>query len=274
MLDKYFSFHQHKAVIEQLKSKINKHINSCLNRLNSIKQKQETQIKKLEEANDRKKTADIISANIYNIKRGEKSVKLFDFEGNEIIIELDENKNPAENAAMYYNLYKKAKTAYEHASKMLEETCSEILYFEEIKYFCENTDTVEDLNNLINEIFEEKENVNFDVCQNIEEFDIDGFKIYAGKNKKQNDYILSKLSTAEDLWFHPLNAAGAHIIVKTNKLEIPDNVLLKAAEITKEYSSQKNNSKTSIIYTKRKYVKKANKKQAFVTYKNENEIVV
>lgn len=274
MIDKYYSYHQQKAIEEQLKGRINRQVNSCLNRLNTLKLKQENQLKKLDEANDHKNKADIISANLYNIKRGEKSVKLFDFEGNETVIELNENKSPQENASMFYNLYKKAKTAYEHASMMIEETKSEILYFEEIKYFCENTNTIDDLNNLLNEMLEEQETTDTDTFQNIEVFNVSGFKIYAGKNKKQNDYILSKLSSAEDLWFHPLNAAGAHIIVKTNKLEVPDSVLLKAAEITKEFSSQKNNSKTPIIYTKRKYVKKANKKQAFVTYKNETEIVI
>ena len=106
--------------------------------------------------------------------------------------------------------------------------------------------------------------------------DFQNVRIYIGKNKKQNDYILSKIASPEDLWFHPLNAPGAHILVKTDKIknEIPDEILLKAAELTKEYSAQKNNSKTSVIYTKRKYVKKANNKLAFVTYKNEKEIVI
>ena len=87
---------------------------------------------------------------------------------------------------------------------------------------------------------------------------------------------MSKLSSAEDLWFHPLNAPGAHVIIKTDKIKekVPDNVILKAAQLTKEFSSQKNNSKTSIIYTKRKYVKKANNKLAFVTYKNEIEVIL
>ena len=78
------------------------------------------------------------------------------------------------------------------------------------------------------------------------------------------------------MWFHPLNAAGAHVLIKVNNKseQVPDNVLLKAAQITKEFSSQKNNSKTAIIFTKRKYVAKANKKMAFVTYKNETEIIV
>lgn len=274
MIDKYFSYYQHQYSVEQLRGKIIKYINSQLNRLYSLKIKQEAQTKKLEEADEYKNKADIITANLYNIEHNKKAVELYDFEGKEITIELDENKTPIENASKYYSLYKKSKNAGEYALKMLEETNSEILYYEEIKYFCDNTDTIEDLNNLSEELFEEKENTNIETTQNIEAVEIEGFKIYAGKNKKQNDYILSKLSNAEDLWFHPLNAAGAHIIVKTNKMQIPDNVILLAAKITKEYSSQKNNSKTSIIYTKRKYVKKANKKQAFVTYKNETEIIV
>ncbi len=274
MIDKYFSHYQHEYIIEQLRTKINKYINAQLIKLYNLKNKQEIQTEKIKEAEEYKNKADIISANLYNIKRNEKFVNLYDFEGNEINVELDENKTPAENALRYYNLYKKSKTAYEHACEMLKETKSEILYFEEIKYFCENTNTIEDLNNLLEELFEEKENTNVDIVQNIETVEFEGYKIYAGRNKKQNDYILSKISNAEDLWFHPLNAAGAHIIVKTHKIKVPDSVILKAAEITKEFSSQKNNSKTPIIYTKRKYVKKANKKQAFVTYKNETEIII
>ncbi len=274
MIDKYFSYYQHQYAVEQLRGKIIKYINTQLNRLYSLKIKQEAQTKKLEEADEYKNKADIITANLYNIEHNKKAVELYDFEGKKITIELDENKTPIENASKYYSLYKKSKNAGEYALKMLEETNSEILYYEEIKYFCDNTDTIEDLNNLSEELFEEKGNTNIETTQNIEAVEIEGFKIYAGKNKKQNDYILSKLSNAEDLWFHPLNAAGAHIIVKTNKMQIPENVILLAAKITKEYSSQKNNSKTSIIYTKRKYVKKANKKQAFVTYKNETEIIV
>ena len=101
------------------------------------------------------------------------------------------------------------------------------------------------------------------------------YKIYIGKNQKQNDYLLSKIASADDLWFHPLNSPGAHIVVKLpNKQTPPDSVILRAAYLTKESSSQKNNSKTSIIYTKRKYVKKANNKLAFVTYQNEKEIIL
>lgn len=275
MIDEYFSYNQELFAISNIKSKIIKHISTQLKKLYSLKLQQEQQIKKIEKAQNYKNKADILMANLYSLKQGIKCANLWDFDGNEIEIELDENLSPTDNANRYYSLYKKMKTAYEHAMEMIEETNSQILYYEEQQYFAENINNIDDLNDILFEITGETQEKNNESSQ-IEFIDYAGFKIYIGKNKKQNDYILSKLSSSEDLWFHPLNAAGAHILIKRNNLkdEISDNVLLKAAELTKEYSSQKNNSKTSIIYTKRKYVKKANNKLAFVTYKNEVEIVI
>ena len=276
MIDEYFSHHQEIQILQNHKTKIIKNVSNQLNKLYSLKTKQEQQIAKISKAENYKNKADIIMANLYQIKSGEKCVNLYDFEGNEIKIDLDENKTPTENANRYYALYKKTKAAHEHAAEMIKETNSQIMYFEEIKFFTDNTNSVEDLKEIYEEISDEKQKNNTEQTVNIDCVETEGYKIYVGKNKKQNDYILSRLSSAEDMWFHPLNVAGAHVLVKRNnqKEEIPQNVILKAAKITKEYSSQKNNSKTSIIYTKRKYVKKANNKLAFVTYKNETEIVV
>ena len=81
-------------------------------------------------------------ANLYALKQGLKQVKLYDFEGNEITIDLDENMTPTENANRYYSLYKKTKKAYELATEMIKETNSQILYYEEEKYFTEHIQTV------------------------------------------------------------------------------------------------------------------------------------
>lgn len=275
MIDDYFSFHQAKFIKNNLQLKILRNIKSRLAKLQLLQSKQAEQIAKLKKGLLYKHKADIIMSNVYLLKTGMKKAVLYDFDGKELEIELDENKSPIENANKYYGLYKKSKSAYEHASEMIKETNSQIMYFEEHKFFVEKSDSTTELNEIWQELAGEeiKPAEEKTVVDSIE---YNGFKIYAGKNKKQNDYILSKISSAEDMWFHPLNAAGAHVIVKLNNSKeiLPDDVILKAAQITKDYSSQKNNSKTSIIYTKRKYVKKANNKTAFVTYKNETEIVV
>lgn len=275
MTDIYFSHHLSVALKENVRNRIFSAAQKQLKKLYQLKEKQLEQIKKLDKAIEYKNKADIISANLYYIKQGIKSVDLFDFDGNPVTIDMEENLSPVANANRYYNLYKKAKNANEHANILISETNSQILYYEEIMFFAQNTDDYDELSEISGEITKEEKKY----VENPEKIDFveyKGCKIYAGKNKRQNDYILSKLASGDDLWFHPLNAPGAHILVKTNgaKDEVPDDVLLKAAEITKEFSSQKDNSKTSIIYTKRKYVKKANNKLAFVTYKNETEIIV
>ena len=275
MIDKYFSYHQNLFIKENLRSKVTRNIGGQLKKLYSLREKQNIQLKKIDKAIIYKQKADIIMANAYYIKQGLNVVDLYDFDGNEIKIDLDENLTPVDNANRYYQLYKKSKAANEHASLLLEETNSQILFYEELNFYTKNAETVAELQEIWAEINNEFV-VEKEIQQKVDFVEFQGFKIYIGKNKKQNDYILSKISSSEDLWFHPLNAAGSHVLVKKNNSKeiVPDNVLLKAAQITKEYSSQKDNSKTSIIYTMRKYVKKANNKLAFVTYKNEIEIVV
>ena len=275
MIDDYFSYHQEKCIRENIRLKITRVINSKLKKLKTLLQKQQEQIQKMDKALLYKTKADVLMANMYALKSFSNTVNLYDFEGNEISIDMDTNLSVSDNANRYYSLYKKTKASFEYASQMIEDTKSQILYYEEQSFFASVCDDILELEEIYSDINDEKI-VEKDKTVLIQNIEFNGFKIYIGKNKKQNDYILSKLSSAEDLWFHPLNAAGAHILVKKkNKDEIvPDEVLLKAAQITKEYSSQKLNSKTSIIYTMRKYVKKANNKLAFVTYKNESEIVV
>ena len=275
MIDNYFSYHQMVYLLENMRAKVSKVIDNNLKKLTILEENQLSQIQKLNKAMEYKTKADVIMANSYFIKDCPKEISLKDFDNNDLLIELDENLSAVDNANKYYKMYKKAKSAYEHAENLIQETKRQILYFAELKFYSDNSNSYNELEDIYNEIYNKPE-ANEKVSEKIDFIDIDGYRIYIGKNKKQNDYILSKLSSAEDLWFHPLNAPGAHVIIKTDKIKekVPDNVILKAAQLTKEFSSQKNNSKTSIIYTKRKYVKKANNKLAFVTYKNEIEVIL
>ena len=98
-------------------------------------------------------------------------------------------------------------------------------------------------------------------------------RIYIGKNNKQNDYIISKLADDEDLWFHTKDCAGSHVLLKAQN--ITDELILRCSKLAKQYSSASNSSKIGVIYTKRKYLRKPPKANlGYVTYKNENEIVL
>lgn len=282
MLDDYFSYQQSQNLVLNLKTKLLTIINHQIKKLTQLKDKQEIQLNQIEKAQIYKKKGDILVANLYLIKQLVDKVELEDYEtGDNIEIQLDPMLSPIENANRYYKLYKKTKSAYEYAKEMVEETKSQLDYYLEQKFYAEISTSIPDLEDIQTELKGENTNQAKTAKKpkeiNIETKEIEGYKVFIGKNSKQNDYLLSKVASSEDIWFHPLNVAGSHVILKKNspKEQVPDNVLFFAAKLAKENSSVKNGSKVPIIYTLRKYVKKATAKgHAFVTYKNETEILV
>ena len=225
----------------------------------------------------------LLTANAYQIETGLKSVTLHDYESDENIeIALDESLCAIDNAKKYFALYNKNKKAYTVAQEMIEKTNEEIMYYKQLLYDIDTSETLQELKDTAAEIEPQsirntKSNNKKETTINITKLNFSDFTIYIGKNSKQNDYLYSKISSGNDMWFHVLNTPGSHIIVKSpnTSTQIPDNIILKAAQLAKEFSTAKNSSKTAVVYTMRKYIKRPNNtKSGFVVYKNETEIIV
>ena len=110
---------------------------------------------------------------------------------------------------------------------------------------------------------------------NIQKKDIDGFVVYIGKDSKSNDHLTFNVADEDDLWFHVKGQPGSHIIIKINgKLPTPE-VLKEVAILAKKNSKAKDLDKATVVYCKRKFVKKLpgmNDGQVQVDYKNSNDI--
>ena len=175
--------------------------------------------------------------------------------------------------------YKKAKTSYEHNFSRYQEAKDKLDYYESILFNIENSNIFEELNDIKNELIDlgliqdKKENE----TSKIQKIEFRGFEIYIGKNNKQNDYLISKIAQAEDIWFHAYNCPSSHVLLKVrnDEKEPKPEVLEYAARLVKENSPMKNSTKASIIYTKRKNLKKPlGGVLGYVIYKNEKEIVI
>ena len=276
MIDDYFSFYVEKSNIVSLKQSLIAIVNKELKKNLSTYEKQKTQLERFEKALVQKKKADILMANLYQLKIGLSKVMLDDYEtGEKIQIDLDSDLSPVENANRYYKLYSKAKTANEIATGMMVKTEEKIEYYENLAFQIDSALTYKDLLEIEEEIAP-KVNKKKPILPIVEEIEINGFRVFIGKNNKQNDYIYSKISSPEDIWFHAQNSPGSHILVKIDdKKELDDDTLLKVAQIAKKYSKQSSSLKAPVIYTKRKFLKRPpNTHAGYVTYKNEQEVVV
>ena len=218
---------------------------------------------------------DLLMANLYQLKDFTPTVSVYDYENEkQIELRLDETKTIKENATQFYKLYNKAKTARYKLTELVEESKIKKEYFEQVLYSIESAKVIDDLFEISAEVIEnsdKKESKN--KMSEIMMLEEDGSRIYIGKNNKQNDYIISKLASDDDLWFHVHNCAGSHILLKSQN--ITDELIIKCAKLAKEYSSVKDSSKIGVIYTKRKYLRKPPASAlGYVTYKNEKEIVL
>lgn len=218
---------------------------------------------------------DIIMSNLYSIKKDEQMLNI-----NNTTIQLNPELTPTENAQIYYQKYKKEKTAFEYDINRYSSASDKINYYDTVLL---NIDLASDFEQL-DEIEDEISQINLtnktktsNLKSSIKKIEFMGYEIYIGKNNRQNDYLISKIAKDEDIWFHGQNYPSAHIILKApnNKKTPPKEVIEYCAKLAKENSKARDGGKAAIIMTKRKNLKKPpNTYPGYVTYKNEKEIII
>mgnify|MGYP001567255443 FL=1 len=86
----------------------------------------------------------------------------------------------------------------------------------------------------------------------------DGLAIYVGRNARENDELTFGVAKSDDLWLHARGTPGSHVVVRLEKgTDVPPETLRDAATLALLYSDLKKSGKGDIIYTRRKWVKKA-----------------
>ena len=274
-IDNYYALHIANDKFKVLKGNYHSIISQKLKKVSKSLKQMEYKLQSDSDSDKYRLWGDLLMANLYQLKDFTPTVSVYDYENEkQIELRLDETKTIKENATQFYKLYNKAKTARYKLTELVEESKIKKEYFEQVLYSIESAKVIDDLFEISTEVIEnsdKKESKN--KMSEIMMLEEDGSRIYIGKNNKQNDYIISKLASDDDLWFHVHNCAGSHILLKSQN--ITDELIIKCAKLAKEYSSVKDSSKIGVIYTKRKYLRKPPASAlGYVTYKNEKEIVL
>lgn len=277
LIDNYYATLTNKAKFKSLKSEYlaltNQKLKKCQKSLNEI----QSQLKRSENYDKYRLYGDLLMANLYNLKDYTSEAKVFDYENEQgITIPLKETKTVKENANEYYKKYNKGKNAGIKLAELIEENRHNKEYLESVLYSIEIAKNIEELGEIELGKYPSLEagpkampSGRGITCINKN----NETRIYIGKNNKQNDYIISKLASDEDLWFHTKDCPGSHVLLKTQN--VTDELILECAKLAKENSQGKNSSKIGVIYTKRKYLRKPPKANlGYVTYKNEKEIII
>ena len=209
---------------------------------------------------------DLISANMYRIKKGDSSAvveNFYDESCPQVTIELDVRKTPAQNAQHYYNEYKKSVTAEEKLAVQIQKGEEELQYLESVFDSLTRASSENDIIQLRLEL-REQGYVRYaggkakppKALPPVEYKSSDGFTILVGRNNKQNDQLSLKFAEKSDIWLHTQLITGSHVLILTDGETPPDKTIEEAAIIAAVNSSGRNSGLVPVDYCLAKFVKK------------------
>lgn len=256
------------------------------------KKKNENKIKKLEATLDHAEKAnqfqlygELLTANLYAVNKGDKQVEVinyYDEKSGTIIIPLDIQKTPSENAQKYFTKYQKAKNSVEVVHNQIDIAQNEIDYFERLIQQMESA-SPRDIEEIREELMEGgylKQRQSRNLKQKkahkptLEHYvSSDGTEIIVGKNNKQNEYLTNKFAARDDVWLHTKDIPGSHVVIRSKNPS--EETILEAANIAAYFSKAKNSSAVPVDFTAIRFVKKpSGSKPGFVIYDNQQTIYV
>lgn len=221
-----------------------------------------------EEANKLSNQANLFLANIHKLKSFQKEIELFDFENNLQTFDFSE----VANVSSYINtLFAKSKKLKQKAKNLYlekENLEQKLLFTQKMINLINSATSLDEIEFYMPK--KEKNQSKTKKEQTFAEFEIDGYKIYLGRNERENIALLQK-ARANDFWFHLKDSPSSHVIVPTQKKELPQNVIKQAALLCAKFSSPYGGD-YEVDYTKRRELKIQSK--ANLLYNNYKTIKV
>lgn len=267
--DKYFQDEFAKISLknlEQIKANKIANIDKKIEILNSNLNILQTSDELENMAKELSQKANLIIANLHNLNDYDRDLKLIDYSGNIIQIAIDSSPKIAAN-----EMFKTSKKLRQKAANIeiqKENLITKLEFLNSLKNAINASNDANEIEILSPKKQAQKSETKFNDL--VENFYINGYKISLGKSQKGNEFLL-KNAKKDDFWFHLKDRASTHVIVKSNKLNLSEEITLFAAKLCVQFSTKSSGS-YEVDYTKRQNVKIQN--GAFVNYVNYKTIVI
>lgn len=285
-VDVFVSEKDRAARLKASGEKINSAIKSALEKARRHIKSAREKLEECKSCNKYKLYGELLTANIYSIKKGAEKAAVSNYydNGGEIIIQLDPMLNAQQNAQRYYKKYAKLKRAEAVSESMLKSNLETEDYLLSVRQNFLMAESVAELKDIEKELIDAKilRNVLKSLKNNVKpreaapaKYNICGFNVLRGKNNLQNEKITFKTAVESDIWLHSKAYHGSHVVILTEGKTVPDTVLLAAAEIAAYYSEQRSSGKAEVDYCTRKNVKRSPSGNCgMVNYTNYNTLLV
>jgi predicted ribosome quality control (RQC) complex YloA/Tae2 family protein len=224
-------------------------------------------LQKAERYREHARYGELMKSALHDLRKGQETATLTDYFDPALptlTLSLDPAKDPVRNMEDYFRKHHKYLGAQEHLVPRIETQQQKVATLEEQLIQIEQ--------GTIDPVFSPKMQKNIQPpptprptkvrpapAQGYRTYtSADGISILVGKTAKDNDHLTFKVGNPDDLWLHARGTPGSHVIVRLEKGQtVPHETLKDAATLTLWFSDLRKSGKGEVIYTLRKFVKKA-----------------
>lgn len=241
------------SLLEQAEKWYESHRSKLASSLERLKEKRES----FRNAGQYKHQGDLILAYGYQIDGKSNFLECEDFEtGKKISIKIDPKKSAQENAASYYDTYKKQTSGMENLDFDIESAEKELAALEkQYKEIVSEKNPIK-LEQVLRKTQkpkqqEKKSHPGLD-------FLIDGWQIIVGRDATENDNLLRHTVKGADMWLHVRDYHGGYVFIKNRPGKtVPLEILLAAGNLAVYFSKARKNGSADLYYTQVKHLRRA-----------------
>jgi predicted ribosome quality control (RQC) complex YloA/Tae2 family protein len=221
-----------------------------LQKLQKLYDKLESQESLEAEAKQCEHYGNLILSNAQKIKPYEKELHLHDYDGKEIVVNLDKGyPSVFQISEMFFAKSKKAKQKAKHLYIEEESLRSKI---EHIKLFINTVKEAPSVAKIMLLFPKQQQSKQKQKDDSIETFYIEGYKVQLGKNERGNIKLLGR-AKAKDIWLHLKDRPSCHVIIKTDKQNLSQHIIEAAARLCVDFTTT-SKDRYLVDYTPRREV--------------------
>lgn len=268
LLDDFYREQTRAQDLKNLSGALERTMTTVRKRLQRKLAGQRQELQAAEERESLKRTADLITANLYAIRPGDKSVTLTDYFDPalpQVQVELDPTLTPQENAQRLFGKYTRLKRAEEALTRQIGLGERELEYVENVLYTLSAAGDAQQIREIREELVQAGYVRSEDkgrrkprpLSYAPRAFTVaGGFTVLCGRNNRENDELTHRRAGKNDIWFHARNVPGSHAVLFTQGREPSDEALRQAASIAAYYCSTSGQPRVAVDYTLVRRVKK------------------
>ncbi len=287
LFEYYYKNYLKDIELKEKKKELKGIVNGFLKKNNKKQNEFKDELKENENYELFKQKGELIKANLHQIDKGSKEVKLtnyYDSEQKEITISLNPKKDAIENAQKYFKKYQKAKKSLKHLKRQIGKLRHEEKYLNQVLFNIEDANDLNELYEIENELREEgyikkqkqKNNQNNKKIKPYKYRTNDDYEVLIGRNNKQNDKLTKYIANDGDIWLHTKKIAGSHVIIRNHTNDkVPEDTIIEAARLAAYFSKAKESKNVPIDFTPVENVNKPKgAKPGLVYYDDYNTVYV